>query len=68
MVSEQIASLIDQEISQTLKTCYETSTRILSERIEILETIVKILMEKEVLEGEELEKLLYQNPKGGNSR
>ncbi|WP_038041585.1 ATP-dependent zinc metalloprotease FtsH [Thermodesulfobacterium hveragerdense] len=68
MVSEQIASLIDQEISQILKTCYETSLKILSERIEILETIVKILMEKEVLEGEELEKLLYQNPKGGNSQ
>ncbi|QER41938.1 ATP-dependent zinc metalloprotease FtsH [Thermodesulfobacterium sp. TA1] len=65
LVSEEIAALIDQEISHILKTCYETSAKILSEKMAILETIVKILMEKEVLEGEELERLLYQNLQGG---
>ena len=63
LISEETAKLIDKEIGKILKECYETAIRILKEKRETLENVVTLLIEKEVLEGEELEKLLYNSGK-----
>lgn len=60
LLSEKVASQIDDEIGMIIKNCYENALGILKENLETLERIVTILIEKEVIEGEELEKLLYK--------
>ncbi len=64
LISEETARIIDREIANILKNCYDTSVKILQEKRELLEKMVALLMEKEVLEGEELENLLYQTKMG----
>ncbi len=60
LVSEETARLIDQEIAKILKSCYDKAKKILEERREKLEKLVEALLQKEVLEGEDLEKILYE--------
>ncbi|MCS7279132.1 MAG: ATP-dependent zinc metalloprotease FtsH [Thermodesulfobacteriaceae bacterium] len=60
LISEETAKLIDQEIAKILRTSYERAKKILEEKREVLEKMVELLLEKEVLEGSELETLLYQ--------
>ncbi len=59
LISEETAKLIDQEIAKILKTSYEKAKKILEEKRTVLEKMVELLLEKEVLEGSELEALLY---------
>lgn len=60
LISEKVAAQIDHEISQIIKSCYENALNILRKNLKILEKIVSVLIEKEVIEGEELENLLYK--------
>lgn len=59
LISEETARLIDKEISKILQNCYESAKKILEEKRDLLEKLVNVLLEKEILEGEELQKLLY---------
>lgn len=59
LISEETAKLIDQEIARILKSSYEKAKKILEEKREVLEKMVELLLEKEILEGSELEALLY---------
>jgi cell division protease FtsH len=59
LVSEETARLIDEEISKILKSCYDKTKELLQAEREKLERMVELLLQKEVLEGEELEKILY---------
>jgi len=59
LISEETARLIDEEISKILRTCYERTKVIILENLNKLEKMVTLLLQKEVLEGEELEKILY---------
>jgi cell division protease FtsH len=59
LVSEETARLIDEEISKILKTCYDKTKELLQAEREKLDRMVELLLQKEVLEGEELEKILY---------
>jgi cell division protease FtsH len=59
LVSEETARLIDEEISKILKSCYDKTTELLQAEREKLDRMVELLLQKEVLEGEELEKILY---------
>ena len=59
LISEETARLIDKEISKILQNCYESAKKILEEKRDLLEKLVNALLEKEILEGEELQKLLY---------
>ncbi len=63
LLSEETAKIIDREISNILKSCYEEARKVLIEKRQLLEELVKLLLEKEVLEGEELERLLYGGEK-----
>ncbi len=60
LVSEETARLIDSEIAKILKTCYDKAKEVLEKRREKLERLVELLIQKEVLEGETLARLLYE--------
>ncbi|MFN3920944.1 MAG: ATP-dependent zinc metalloprotease FtsH [Caldimicrobium sp.] len=65
LISEKTAILLDEEIAKILKVCYDRAKGIIEERKEKLEILVEKLLQKEVLEGEELAKILYDEEKGG---
>lgn len=56
--SDKTAQEIDEEVNKMILSALDTAKRVLTERREKLELIVKRLMEKETLEGQELEMLL----------
>ncbi|NLW62122.1 MAG: ATP-dependent zinc metalloprotease FtsH, partial [Synergistaceae bacterium] len=56
--SEEIAYAIDQEVRSIIDECYTTAKNILTEHNDRLEEITALLLEKEVLEGDELDELL----------
>ncbi len=56
--SEETARKIDEEVKTILEEAYEKGKSILTERIEKLRSIAAILLEKEIIEGEELKRLL----------
>jgi cell division protease FtsH len=59
LISEETARIIDAEISKILKSCYDKTKELLQTEREKLDRMVELLLQKEVLEGEELEKILY---------
>lgn len=56
--SEEIAYAIDQEVRSIIDECFNTAKTILTDHNERLEEITSLLLEKEVLEGDELSDLL----------
>ena len=56
--SEEVAHMIDLEIRSIIDDSMKTATKILTDHRDRLETITKLLLEKEVLEGDELDELL----------
>ncbi len=56
--SEQTAVLIDEEIRRLIDVCYERARHTLIEHRAQLELLANTLLEQEVLEGEEVKKLL----------
>jgi cell division protease FtsH len=67
--SEKVASTIDQEIRDLVDNCYKKAKEILSTYREFLDQLAKVLLDKEVLEGEELDRLFeaWQISKGFSS-
>lgn len=58
--SEEVAANIDKEIKNLVKKCYKKAEILLIEYKDKLETLAKLLIEKETLSAEELEKVLAQ--------
>jgi len=56
--SEEVAYLVDSEIKSIIENCYSKAKNILVENKEKLEKIATTLLEKETIEGDELENLL----------
>ena len=56
--SDDTARLIDEEVKGIIGAGYERAKELLAEHREALETIVEILFEKEVMDGDELRKIL----------
>ncbi|HHT01836.1 MAG TPA: ATP-dependent metallopeptidase FtsH/Yme1/Tma family protein [Firmicutes bacterium] len=56
--SEEIAAAIDREVNTIVMSCYDKAKQILSENNEKLHRIALTLLERETLEGNELEQLL----------
>jgi cell division protease FtsH len=56
--SEDTARLIDDEVKQIVTGAHNEARRILRERRELLERVTRRLLEKEVMEGEELRSLI----------
>ena len=50
--------MIDEEITRLIKDTYERAHKLLEEKRDRLERLAKLLCDKEVVEGEELEDIL----------
>jgi len=59
-ISEETARLIDKEITRFVEEAYERAKKIIKENPEKLNRIAKALLEKEILEGPEIDELLLQ--------
>jgi len=60
--SEQTAVVIDKEVRRIVDECYERSKKLLSEHHKELEKLAEELLEKEVLIGDEVEKIVGISP------
>ena len=60
--SEETAQKIDKEVARIVMTCYDTAKKILSDRIDILNKIATELLEKEVLNAQELDEIIGIRP------
>jgi cell division protease FtsH len=56
--SEEIASIIDREIKSIIEERYEFAKKLLIENKDIIEEIVKVLLEKETLDEKEVEEII----------
>jgi cell division protease FtsH len=59
--SDQVALEIDKEVKRLVVESYERTTKILTEHIHTLRAIAEALLEKEVLDGIEIEKIVQQS-------
>ncbi len=59
-VSDETAKAIDQEVKDIVKKAHQNALDILKENRDLLETIAQNILDKEVIEGEELQNLLNQ--------
>ena len=62
--SETKATQIDEEISRVMEQAQERARNILSERRKVLDDLARLLTEKEVVQGEELRKMLAEYAPG----
>jgi cell division protease FtsH len=58
--SEDIAKIIDQEVKRLVDEAYEDALKVLREREDYVEELVKMLLEKEVVSGEEFERMFRE--------
>lgn len=56
--SEEVAAAIDKEVHNTITSCFQRAETILKKNRDKLDRIAETLIEKETIEGEELEELL----------
>ncbi|MDD5900282.1 MAG: ATP-dependent zinc metalloprotease FtsH [Lachnospiraceae bacterium] len=61
--ADATAALIDNEVMELLKECYDKAYRMLSENREVLDKIAEFLFEKETITGKEFMKI-YREVKG----
>jgi cell division protease FtsH len=62
LYSDDTARLIDDEIKQIINGAHNEARRILREHREVLERVTRRLLEKEVMEGDELRELMIVHP------
>lgn len=60
--SEATAQEIDREVSNLVEKAYHRAKGILESKLDTLEKVAQVLLDKEVLEGEELRRLLNEHP------
>jgi cell division protease FtsH len=60
LYSDETARVIDDEIKLVITNAHNEARKILKDRREILERVTRILLEKEVMEGDELRALISQ--------
>ena len=58
---EDTAQRIDAEVKRLLEDAHDRARQVLNERRQLLETVTRRLLEKEVIEGEELKELIAQS-------
>jgi len=56
--SEEVAYAIDQEVKAIIDSCYARAKEILSEKRELMDNIATILLEREILDGQEFDLLM----------
>ena len=68
LYSDDTARLIDDEIKQIISGAHNEARRILREHREVLERVTRRLLEKEVMEGDELRELMIVNPEPASAQ
>ena len=65
--SEKMANDIDSEIKKIVTDNYLRSKGILDDNIDLLHKLAEVLLEKEVLDGEEIDEIIFgdKHPGGG---
>lgn len=58
--SEEVAAVIDEEIADTIRKCYDRAKQLLQEHRRQLDELAKRLLEKETVEGPELDEILQE--------
>ena len=58
---EETAQRIDAEVKRLLEDAHDRARQVLNERRQLLEMVTRRLLEKEVIEGEELKELIAQS-------
>lgn len=58
--SEETASIIDEEVKKIVDAGYEKAINILSEHVDKLHAVAKILLEKEKIDGEEFDRIFAE--------
>jgi cell division protease FtsH len=66
--SEKTAQLIDSEVKRLIEEAYHKAKGILSQNKKLLEKLATTLLEREIIEGGELDKLLGLPPKEGKTQ
>lgn len=61
--SEDTAQLIDEEVRLLIQSAYNRTSQILTEKKELLEKVALNLLNKEVLNSDELKEILGERPK-----
>jgi len=56
--SEEVASMIDREMKTLIQDRYDLATKILTENRDIMEEIVKVLLERETLDEKEVDEII----------
>ena len=56
--SENVASIIDQEIRAIVDDCHKRATQILTEKMDVLHNMARVLFEKETIRSEEVDMLM----------
>ena len=59
--SEEIAYVIDKEVKAIIDSCYERAKEILTEHRALMDKIANALLEHEIIDAEEFEKLMNEN-------
>lgn len=57
-ISERTAQLIDEEVQNIVNSCMERALKILQENIDTLHRLAKYLLEREILDNEEIEMII----------
>ncbi len=60
--SEKTAIEIDEEVTSIVTQCYEHSKKLLKDNIDILNRLAETLLEKEVLDGEQIDRIVKGLP------
>lgn len=66
--SESTAIEIDKEVKRIVDECYERAGKILNEHREDVRLVAEALLEKEVLEAEDVDRIMGEEPSGGTER
>jgi cell division protease FtsH len=61
--SEEVAYSIDKEVKAIIDSCYETAKEILTSRRALMDKIANVLLEREIIDAEEFEKLMTEEEK-----
>ena len=65
--SEHTAREIDSEVKQIVMECYNKAKNTLTEKIDILHRLANALLEKEVLDGAEIDRIIFGGNGGGTA-
>ncbi|MBQ6665315.1 MAG: ATP-dependent zinc metalloprotease FtsH, partial [Synergistaceae bacterium] len=65
--SEEVAYKIDQEVKAIIDECYENAKEILTARRELMDKIAGVLLEREIIDAEEFDRLMEENSQSSAS-